>query len=179
MFSRRLSGCLEKPIMSDVKPHLAARCQQLKEIGERLTAIEKTCAGIAALDESEADVARRALADARSAFAEAHVHLLHELDVASLSDPAAARVSEILSSSYLHPSARNALAIVRLTEALGQSPEEAAAAAASGLPEKLRDTMRRRGDNKKSAAGEIGISTKTLDRLLSGKPTKPVKQRSS
>ena len=165
--------------MSDVTPNLAASRQQLKEIGERLTAIEKTCAGIAALTESEADAARRALADARYAFAEARLHLSHELDVASLSHPAAARASEILSRSYLHPSARNALDIVRLTEALVRSPEEAASAAASGLPAKLRDAMRQRGDNKKSAAGKIGISPKTLDRLLNGEPTKPVKQQTA
>ena len=37
--------------------------------------------------------------------------------------------------------------------------------------------MRKRGDNKKSAAGHMEISPKTLDRLLRGGSTKPVKQQ--
>ena len=165
--------------MKNFESRLGEDRQKLQKIGARLEVAEKACAGITKPAEADADVARQSLADARHDFTQAHFHLIRELEAASLSDPAAARTCEILSRSYLHPSGESALAIVRLTEALVRSPEGAASAPSGSLPEKLRDAMRQRGDNKKSAAGKIGISVKTLDRLLNGKPTKPVKQQAA
>lgn len=157
--------------------------QQLRETGERLSALETTCASIGALPEPEAEAARQALADARYAFTQSRACVIRELEVVSLRNAEAARAREILRESHLYPSAESAFAVVRLTEALVEAQTESAPPSAprspDGLPKKLQDAMRLRGDNKKSAAGAIVVSTKTLDRLLNGDPTKSVKQQAA
>ena len=165
--------------MKNFESRLSEERQEFQEIGARLEAAEKDCAGIATREEPEADVARQSLADARYDFTQARLRLVRELEAASLSDPAAARACEVLSRRYLHASAENALAIVGLTAALVRSPEGVTSAPPGSLPEKLQDAIRQRGDSKKSAAGKMRISTKTLDRLLNGDPTKPVKQQAA
>jgi hypothetical protein len=158
---------------------LAAIHETLKNARDQLAESERECSSVAELSPEKADHARQRLDEGRGAFREARLQLIRALDLLSLRNPSAEPARKIVLERYLYPSVSAAETLLELTSSLVQAEGPPATQAQATLADELAAAMRKRGHNIKSAAHKMGIADKTLNRMLRGLSTKPVKQQAA